>query len=162
MAKENRVIGNIEKAQPSTPARWMSPFGEIDRLFEEFFPRGLMRAGSMMPETQAFEGRVPRVDVIDREREFVLRAELPGVKKEDVELSVGENAITIKATSAREEEEEKGDYYRCEISRGSFMRTVPLPAYVDSEKAKAKFDNGILELTLPKLEQSQRRRITVE
>lgn len=162
MAKENRVIGNIEKAQPSAPTRWISPFGEIERLFDDFFPRGMLRAGAMMPETPAFEGRVPKVDVIDREREFVVRAELPGVKKDDVDLSVGENTVTIKATTSHEEKEEKGDYYRCEISRGSFMRTVPLPAYVDSEKAKAKFDNGILELTLPKLEQSQRRRITVE
>jgi HSP20 family protein len=70
--------------------------------------------------------------------------------------------ITIKGSTRREEKEEKGEYYRCEISRGSFARTVALPDNVDSSKAKATFKDGILELVMPKREQSKRRTIAVE
>lgn len=165
MAKEGKVIGNIEQTQPVMPTRWISPFDEIERMFDEFMGAGLMRPGllqrGLRPELQAFEGRMPRVDVLDRESEFVVRAELPGVDKKDLDISLGENSLTIKASSSHESKEESGDYYRREISRGSFARTVPLPGTVDSEKVKADFNNGILEITLPKLEQSKRRRIEV-
>jgi HSP20 family protein len=73
-----------------------------------------------------------------------------------------ENVVTIKASISHEEKEEKGDYYRSEISRGSFSRTLTLPANVDGAKAKATFKNGVLELVLPKLEDPRRRSIPVE
>jgi HSP20 family protein len=100
--------------------------------------------------------------VIDRDEEIMLRAELPGVEKKDLDVSITDNTVTIKAISSTEEKEEKGDYYRCEISRGSFARTIALPSNVESDKAVASFKEGILELTLPKVEKSQRRRINVE
>ncbi|QKT05106.1 Hsp20/alpha crystallin family protein [Ectothiorhodospiraceae bacterium 2226] len=97
----------------------------------------------------------PRVDVVDREDELLVRAEL-------LEVSVEEGSVTIKGSSEREEKEERGDYYRCEIAQGAFSRTLSLPSPVDSEKAKATFRNGILELTLPKLEMAKRRSVKVE
>ena len=102
------------------------------------------------------------MDVVDRETEILVRAELPGVDKKDLDISLNENVLTLKGQTRTEEKEEKGDYYRCEIAQSSFARSLPLPSYVDSEKAKASFQDGILELTLPKIEQSRRRRITVE
>lgn len=166
MAKEDKVIGNIPQTRKAgQPAsRWMSPFEELDRLFDDFLSsRGMARPfqfGRAM-EPMAREARPPRVDVVDRENEILVRAELPGVDKKDLDISLNENVLTIRGETRREEKEEKGDYYRCEIAESSFARTVPLPSYVDSEKAKASFDNGILELTLPKIEQSKRRKITV-
>lgn len=167
MAKDQKVIGNIEHGrggQPA-PARWTNPLEEMDRLFDEFFSRGMARPqgwGRALAEMAGGDTRLPRVDVIDRETDLLVRAELPGVDKKDLDVTVNENSVTIKAESRREEKQEEGNYFRCEISRASFARTVGLPSYVDTEKAKAGFKDGILELTLPKVEQSRRRRIDVE
>jgi len=106
--------------------------------------------------------KVPKVDVIDREGEVVVKAEIPGVEKKDIDISVGEDAVTIKGEIRHEEKEEKGDYYRCEISRGAFSRTVALPAAVDGAKAKANFKDGVLELTLPKVEKAKRHTIKLD
>ncbi len=150
----------------STTARFLSPFSEFDRLFDEFWPSGWLRPSRgdfpSLAALSTLEAKMPRVDVVDKDNEIVVRAELPGVPKENIEVTVGENSVTIKGESKQEEKEEKGDYYRCEITRGSFARTVALPAAVSSEKAKATFNDGVLELALPKIEISKRRTIKVE
>ncbi|GIX28653.1 MAG: hypothetical protein KatS3mg123_2534 [Burkholderiales bacterium] len=84
------------------------------------------------------------------------------MNKEDIEISLTGNVLTIKGETKREEKEEKGDYYRCEISRGAFSRTVSLPAEVDESKAKASLNDGVLEITLPKTETAKKRTIKVE
>jgi HSP20 family protein len=154
----------IEKA---TPSRAMSPFEEMDRFFEDMFPRrwlrGLRREWPAWGDLATpFEGKMPRVDVIDREDEILVRAEVPGVDKKDLEVSLTDNAVTIKGSTRHEEKEEKGDFYRSEISRGSFSRTVALPGEVDGDKAKASFKDGVVEIAMPKLEASKRRSIKVE
>lgn len=164
MANESKEKGReMQKAGPGRP---LSPYEEMDRMFEGFFPRGWMRpfrwewpAWAEMP---AFEGRMPRVDVVDRDAEILVRAELPGVQKKDLDVSLTDNTVTIRATTEHEEKEEEGDYYRREISRGTFTRTVALPSEVDESKAKASFKDGILELTLPKMERAKRRTLQVE
>ena len=78
------------------------------------------------------------------------------------DISLAENTITVQGTSNREEKEEQGNYYRCEISRGTFSRSIVLPSDVDEEKVKATFKDGMLELTLPKVEKSKQRSIKVE
>ena len=108
------------------------------------------------------ELKVPKVDIIDRDKEVVVKAELPGVAKEDIDLSITDNSVTIKAVTSHEEKEEKGNYYRCEISRGSFSRTVVLPGDVDADEAKASFNDGILQLTIPKTEKSHRKNVSIE
>lgn len=115
-----------------------------------------------LSKVKAFEGKTPSVDVIDRDNEVIVKAELPGVDKKDLDISVTNNTVTIKGTTSHEEKEEKGDFYRCEISRGSYSRTLSLPADVDEEKTKAKFKDGILELTLPKLKKPKRHTVNVE
>jgi HSP20 family molecular chaperone IbpA len=97
-----------------------------------------------------FVREFPAVDIIDRDSDILVRAELPGVLKEDLSVSLGDNSLTIKGT-AREEKLEKGDYLRREISRrGRFSRTLPLPFEVDAAKGKARLKDCLLELTLPK------------
>ncbi|MEW6353077.1 MAG: Hsp20/alpha crystallin family protein [Pseudomonadota bacterium] len=107
-------------------------------------------------------GNIPHVDVIDRDNEIVVRAEVPGVDKKDLDVSMTDNTITIKGETKYEEEEEKGDYYRCELTHGAFARTIPLPGAVDASKAKATYHEGVLEMNLPKLEKSKRHSIKVE
>lgn len=155
---------DIQKSQTDRP---MSPFEAMDRLFESHFPRGWMRPFSMEWPSWAegkapFEGKTPKVDVIDRDNEVVVKAELPGVDKKDIDLSVTRNTVTIKGTTSHEEKEEKGDYYRCEMSRGAYQRTVMLPADVAEDKAKASFKDGVLELTLPKVKESKRHSVKVD
>lgn len=153
--------------QKVEPPRLMTPFEEMERMFDDYFSRGWMRPfqsvwPSMPKMTAAFEGKMPSVDVIDRDSEILVRAELPGVDKKDLEISVTHNTVSIKGQTRKEEKEEKGDYYRCEISRGSYARTLSLPADVDESRAKANFRDGILELTLPKMNKSKRHTIKID
>jgi len=165
MAKEAKEESKQE-VQKVQPARAVSPFEEMERLFEGYFPRGWMRPfhwerPSWGELAVPFEGKMPRVDIVERDDELVVKAELPGVDKKDLDISVTENAVTIKGSTSHEEKEEKGDYYRCEMSRGAYSRTVTLPSEVDADKAKAKFKDGVLELTLPKLKKAKRHTIKV-
>ncbi|NOR51203.1 MAG: Hsp20 family protein [Gammaproteobacteria bacterium] len=170
MAEENEEKKEIKKesegeVQPVT-SRAVRPFDEMDRLFDSFFNRRWMQPLRWdMPSMADFalpEMKMPRVDVIDRENEVVIRAETPGVKKEDLDVSISENSVTIKGTTCHEEKEEKGDYFHSEISKGSFRRTVALLANVDTDKAKAAFNDGILELTIPKVEKSKSKTVEIE
>ena len=166
MAKEEKKQSKQE-LQKAEPKRALSPFEEMDRLFEDYFSRGWMRPfrwewPSLGEMAKPFEGKMPKIDVIERDDEVVVKAELPGVDKKDLDVSVTENSVTIKGTTSHEEKEEKGDYYRCEISRGVYARTVALPSYVDADKAKASFKDGVLELKLPKVEKAKRRSIEIK
>lgn len=151
--------------QAATSSRNLSPFAEMEQMFEQFFPQGWMRPFNWDTQSRLaapFAGKWPKVDVIDRDTEILVRAELPGVDKKDVDISLASNSVTIKGSSKHEAKEEKGDYYRCETSQGSFSRTLSLPADVNTEKAKASFRDGLLELVLPKSQTAQKRSIKVE
>lgn len=164
MAHETKKEAKTE-LQKAEAAHVLSPFEEMDRLFDSYFSRGWLRPfqfPSLSKMAAPFEGRTPNIDLIDRDNEFVIKAELPGVDKKDLDISVSQNSVTIKGTTRHEEKEEKGDYYRCEISRGSYARTMALPADVDEEHSKATFKDGVLELTLPKLKKTKRHSIKVE
>ncbi|MEN8176414.1 MAG: Hsp20/alpha crystallin family protein [Pseudomonadota bacterium] len=144
-----------------------SPFDDMERTFERFFRRGWLGPFRWefppWPEiSEPFEGRMPSVDIIDRDDEILVHAELPGVEKDDLEVTLKDDTVTIKATTKREAKEEKGDYYRCEISRGAFSRTLTLPSDVDTEKAEATFKNGILELKMPKVEKVRKRSVPIK
>src|SRR5919106_4842499 len=106
------------------------------------------------------ESRWPNIDLIERDEDVVLRAEMPGVAKENLEVSTAGNTVTIKGTP--EATEEKGEYYRCEIADVPFTRTVILPVEVNDSQAKATFKNGVLTLILPKAEHARRHTITVQ
>lgn len=144
-------------------------FKEMDRFFEEYLPHrwwrqfhlgtpGAMGGHHLRP----FAGKTPSVDIIDRDDDFLIKAELPGVDKKDISISIANNALTLEASMGKEEKEEKDAYYRQEICRGSYRRTIQLPAAVKENEAKATFKNGILELTLPKMEKTKRATIKVE
>ena len=148
-------------------AHVVSPFDTMDRLFEGMFPSGWMQPWrrpwpSWSEMVAPPEPKIPRVDVIDRNEEIVIRAEAPGVEKKDLDVSVTDSTVVIKSATRHEEKEEKGDYYRCEISRGAFARSVPLPAEVDGARAKASFKDGMLELVLPKIAKSKRHSISLD
>lgn len=152
-----------------TPRHALTRFEEMDQIFErmfaEFFPRGWLRPFHLgrpwMPEL-AFETRTPRVNLIDRDEDVLVRAELPGVTKKDLDVSLTEDTVTIRAETRREEKAEEQNYYRHEITHGTFSRTLPLPCHVKGDQAKAHFADGVLELILPKAEKTKHITVKVE
>ena len=100
---------------------------------------------------------MPRVDMVDWEAEIVVRAELPRVTKEDLDVSMTDDSVTSRASTQREQKEEKGEYFRRELSHREFQRTLRVPVAVKGTEVKATFKDGILELVLPKVEPAKRR-----
>ena len=113
----------------------------------------------------SMEGEVPtiKVDITEDDKAYKVRAEIPGVKKEDVKVQVEGNRVTISCETKQEKEEKEGERAIArEIYQGSIYRSFTLASEVDETKAEAKYENGILELTLPKKEGTSARRIEVK
>lgn len=141
------------------PFRSAGMFDEMERMFENFMPHSWLRP--FRTEHAWMGGAGPHMDVIDHDDCIVVRAAMPGVKKDDLEVSITDHTVTVRGSIKSETKEEKGEYYRHEISRGNYLRTVTLPASVDESRAKATFKDGMLELTLPKLESARRHTIAI-
>jgi HSP20 family protein len=163
MATEERA-GQERAVERRRGGAVMNPLEDMERALERLFPRGWPRPWRgewpSWADFAAFAGRVPQVDVVDRENEVVLRAEVPGLNKEDLEVSVSDSSVTIRGEIKREEE--TGEYYSREMGYGAFSRTISLPAAVDSKQAKVRLKNGILEMTMPKTEAEKRHKIPIE
>jgi HSP20 family protein len=136
----------------------------MEEFFEDFPPRRWMETfepfGWKWPIGIDYE-RAFRLDVIDRDKEFVVRAELPGVEKEDVKVEISGDRLSIEAERKFEEEEEKEDFYRHELGYGSLMRTVALPDEVDVDNVHAELKEGILHITLPKVRVAEKHTVKV-
>jgi HSP20 family protein len=133
----------------------------MDRFFGRFFPDFLPRRR----RTEWFPdmGWTPMVDLVDRKNHFILRADLPGLKKEEIKISVSEdNLLTITGETKRSAEDKREDYYRCERCYGAFSRTVQLPADVIPEKVEASLNEGILEVKLPKRTTKKAKELEIE
>ena len=120
---------------------------EMDRLFEDFGFDNLTRS-LPNPEALGLGMWAPEVEVFERAGEMVVRADLPGLTKDDIKIDLTENAITIDGERKQEYEESENGYYRSERSYGRFQRRIPLPAGVDIDTANAEFRDGVLEVTL--------------
>ena len=150
-------------AQAKAPARALSPFEEMDLLFDRL-SRGLMsRIGFPALGESGWPSQMnaPKVDLVDKGKELVLRAEIPGISKDELKITLTDDTVTIRGETHKETKDEKGDYHRREITRGSFQRTLALPSSVDGEKARASFKDGVLELVLPKIDKPGARSVKV-
>lgn len=140
------------------------PFGDfagLRRQMDEMLNRTL--GGFASEDGETMSSWAPLMDVLEREGEIVLRAELPGLTEDDVEITVENNTLALRGEKRFEEEsEEKGVYRRVERRYGSFYRSFTLPSTVDQEHIDANFHNGVLELHLPKVEQAKPRKISVK
>jgi len=106
-------------------------------------------------------GWTPSVEMYEKDDKFVVRAELPGMKKEELDISVLGDTLTIKGERKTESEVKEEDYYRCELCYGKFSRSIALPTAVDAGKVEASYENGILEITLPKAKEAKPKKIEV-
>jgi HSP20 family protein len=113
------------------PYEWKRPFwGEFGESFEVW----------------------PKIDILDKEDSLVVRAEMPGVKKEDLDVTIAGDRLTLEAKREYKEEEKKDDYFRSEMAYGRLHRVVPLPVEVKGDEAKAEMKDGVVEVILPKVE----------
>jgi HSP20 family protein len=126
--------------------------GEMNRLFNSFFDEG----GDAGRRRWA-----PAVDLLERDDSLVLRADLPGLTEDDVKIEVRDDVLTISGERKAEHEDRQNGYYRVERSFGSFARSLQLPHGVDADGIAAQFENGVLEITIPKPEERKPRRIEI-
>lgn len=103
-----------------------------------------------------FKGGDPKVDISETEKEVIVKADIPGINKEDIQLTVAEDSITLRGETKTEKKEEKENFYQMERFYGSFSRTLPLPAPVKNREAIAKYENGVLTVTIPKTNDTEK------
>ncbi len=144
----------------NAPERRRDPFDVLQNEINRLFDRDLMDFGR---EPALFdEGFAPAIDVSENDDNVEIRCDLPGVNKEDIDISVSGDLLTIKGEKQDEKEERESTYYRRESWSGSFQRSVSLPESVDADKAKAEMRDGVLHLTMPKREEEKRKQIKVD
>jgi len=137
-------------------------FDEFDHFFDDFLSRRWPRLLDWNVPAGLEKG-FPKVDILDHDKEIEVHAALPGVKKDDLDVTINNQTITIRASTKEEKkEEEKGKYFRREIARGEFQRVLSLPENVDGDNAKASFADGILKVIIPKTEKTKRKTIEVK
>ena len=136
---------------------------DMDRMMEDFFGR---RIRPWWPErffrTGELDVRAPAVDVFEEKDDIVVKAEIPGMDKDNIEVNLMDHTLTLKGEKKKEEEVKEENYYRSERSYGSFFRTVELPKDVHADKVKATFKNGVLEVRMPKTEEAKAKEIKVK
>ncbi len=166
-----KLIKDAEKREQqdlsvSEPHRFLTPLEDMERWFEEAFRRPFF-GPSWMPRIRLPEimGEVsPSVDIFEDGNDVVVKAEVPGMKKENIEVNLTQNTITISGQKKEEEKVEKKDFYRVERTFGSFTRKLHLPTDIQTDKAKASFRDGVLEVRIPKTTEAVQKvkKITVE
>lgn len=141
-----------------------SPFYEMDKLHKEInrlFDFGY--PGTTGADASLLDGVwAPAVDVVEKKDSIVVKADLPGLAKEDINVSIENNILTISGEKKLEQENKEGDVVRMERYYGSFNRAFTLPSTVDPGKVNARFENGVLELTLTKKEEAKPRQIRID
>ena len=159
------ILRKIEPRNGAIDVRRTMPLTQsMEEFFENFPPRRWMETlepfGRKWPRDVDME-RDFRLDVIDRDKELVVRGELPGVEKDDVKVTISGDRLMIEAERKSEEEETKDTFYRHELGYGKFMRTIVLPEAVDFENIHAELKDGILNVTLPKIRAAERHTVKV-
>ena len=128
---------------------------EIDRIFDGFLGRLPMRRGKE-------ESWSPLIDLEETKDKLIVRAELPGMKKEDIKISISGENLTLRGEREQKKVEKDGIYHLNERSFGQFERVIPLPTEVEKEKVKASYKDGILQITLPKSENVKPKEIAID
>ena len=144
--------------------RW-DPFRELDELqnrLSTLFGRAPIRINGSKDEALAVAEWAPVVDIVEDDNEYLIKAELPEVKKEDVKVTVQDDVLTISGERMFEKEEKGRKYHRMERAYGSFARSFTLPEDADGEKVAAEFKDGVLKVHLPKSEQAKPKSIEVK
>lgn len=133
---------------------------EMGRYFEDVFGRPFLPAAWSRIPTEDLVW-TPSIEVVEKEDRFLVKAELPGVKEEDINISLSGNVLTIEGEKKTESEVKSKGYYYSESSYGSFSRSMAIPSIIDVNKIEANFDNGVLDINLPKTPEVKPKKIKV-
>ncbi|MCU4138567.1 MAG: Small heat shock protein IbpA [Thermodesulfobacteria bacterium] len=128
---------------------------EMDRIWQDFFGKSLLSE-----KWESIEW-IPAVDVSETDNEIIVKVDVPGVKPEDMEISLSDNVLIIKGEKKKEEEEKKENFYRMERYYGSFMRSIQLPCEIEEDKISATYKNGVLKIVLPKKPEEKKKVIKI-
>jgi HSP20 family protein len=139
--------------------RWET---EMDRMMEDFFGRNRRPWWPSLWSRGRLAELMSPVDIYEEKEDIVVKAELPGMTKDDIEVDISDSHLTLKGEKKKEEKIEEEDYFACERAYGAFHRSVELPRDVQADKVKASFKNGILEIRLPKTEEAKTKQIKVK
>lgn len=141
-----------------SPFSFMRRFSEqMDRLFEDFgFGRSFAGDFGGLSSIRSSVWS-PQVEVFERGNQFIVRADLPGLTKDDLDVSITDDEIVLKGERKQESEQHEEGYYRSERSYGGFYRSIPLPEGINADDANATFRNGVLEITMPAPERAEKR-----
>lgn len=139
-------------------------FGDIERYMDRLFrhPFSLLTPSFAFRDYHGVEELSPTVDIYEEGDTLVVKAELPGIKKEDLNVTITKNRITLSGEKKHEKKVEKKDYHWCESTYGTFSRSFRLPDDVNGEAADAEFHDGVLEIRIPKTEETKTKKITVK
>ena len=151
--KPSEIVSRVEDIE-----HWMERF--MDDMWRRPFP-SLFGRDRWLPIRQ-LSIRMPSIDVYEEKDSVVVKAELPGMKKEDIEVNLAGENLTIKGEKKEDKEVKEDNYYRRERSYGSFTRAVALPCEVKSDEIKASFKDGVLEIRVPKTEEAKKKSIAVK
>jgi HSP20 family protein len=127
--------------------------GDMNRLFDRFFEGRVANGTSRR--------WIPAMDLVETEDHLVLRGDLPGMTEDDVDIEIKDNVLTVSGERTAEHEEKSEGYHRVERSFGSFSRSLTLPQGIDPEKVEAKFENGVLEVHIPKPAEAKPTRVQI-
>ncbi len=143
---------------------WVDPFSELENIqkqMNQLFNFSLSR--TPWGEATLLGGQwAPPVDVYDSKDNFLVKAELPGLTKEEIEVSIQDNNLILKGEKKKDVEIDEENYFKTERFYGSFFRTIPLPSEVEVNKVDARYQDGVLTLTLPKKEESKPKQISID
>lgn len=168
MSKVKEIIPKVVGKESREVGRPFAPFtSSLEEFMENIFPGRWMEPMNWRRPLLAdldvkMEVQWPRVDIIDRENELFVRADLPGVKKEGLELTVTDDSLHLRAETKSKKVEDEESYYRCETHMGAFERFIPLPVDVDSEHVKAELKDGVLEVKMPKRKIVKRHQVQIK
>lgn len=135
------------------------PLLDSNRFFEDFFTSGSW--SSLSPRCIETGVPVPKVDIFEKNGSLVVKADIPGVDKDTIDISITKDTLTIKGEVRKEAELKEENYYSLERRYGNFTRTIPITYAVDTDKAKENYENGVLEIVLPKKEKAKPKSIKV-
>lgn len=147
----------IEIWRPGAAVSPWRALSDMERTMDEVFGRW-PSAWRRLPQAKEW---MPSMEMYEKDSKFIIKAELPGVKEKDIDVSVSDHTLTIKGEKAAEKEVNEEDYYFSESTYGSFMRSITLPTDVDADKVEASLNDGVLEVSVPKIAEAKPKRVSI-
>ncbi|MBW2422637.1 MAG: Hsp20/alpha crystallin family protein [Deltaproteobacteria bacterium] len=151
----------LERWRPMGSLMRRGPFEAVERQMEDVLDR-MFRGWPTRRLDADLVGWVPPLDMVDRKNEVVLRADLPGLDREDIQLSVENGVLTLQGSRQQEKEDKGDDFYAMERWAGAFSRSIALPQGLDPDRVEASFKNGVLEIRVPKTKEAAGKKIDIK